>query len=87
MEGNRPDIRNIPAQLCVITTHIGMYEDVHLGYSAIGAWMADHLDYHMLGPAVERYLKGEESVQSPEAYEAGILFLVETEANAHGLTL
>ena len=72
--GEHPEIKQIPAQRYAATTHIGPYENLHYAYNAICAWIAEHPDYKVCGPSIERYLKDEDSVQSPEELETGILF-------------
>nr|WP_319487802.1 MerR family transcriptional regulator [uncultured Caproiciproducens sp.] len=72
--GEHPDIKQIPAQLCAVTTHIGPYENIRYAYDAICAWMAGHPEYKSCGPAIERYLKDEDTIKSPEELETGVLF-------------
>lgn len=74
VSGTHPDIRKIPAQLCAVTTHIGPYENIRYAYEALCAWMSEHPEYQSCGPAIERYLKDEDSVSSPEELETGVLF-------------
>lgn len=76
VSGEHGDVKEVPAQLCVATTHIGPYETVKYAYDAICAWMAQHPEYKTNGPAIERYLKDENSCESPEEFETGILFPV-----------
>jgi DNA-binding transcriptional MerR regulator len=75
--GEHPDIREVPGQLCAATTHIGPYEDLRYAYNAICAWMAEHPEYKVCGPAIERYLKDEDTAKSPEELETGVLFPIE----------
>lgn len=79
-----PDVCDIPAQLCAAATHIGPYEEIHYAYSALCSWIADHPEYKICGPAIERYLKDESSVKSPEELETGILFPIEMIAEPDG---
>lgn len=74
--GEHPDVTEIPAQKCVVTTHIGPYDTLKYAYDAICAWMAQHPEYKMAGPAIERYIKDENSVSDPDDLETGILFPV-----------
>lgn len=67
-------VRTIPAGTFAATTHIGPYETVKYAYDAIAAWMAEHPEYEVCGPAIERYLKDEDMANSPEELETGILF-------------
>jgi DNA-binding transcriptional MerR regulator len=75
--GEDSDICEIPAQLCAVTTHVGPYEEIHCAYSALCSWICDHPEYKICGPAIERYIKDENSVKSPEELETGILFPIE----------
>lgn len=75
--GDHPDVKEIPSQLCAAVTHIGPYETLKYAYDALCAWMADHPEYRICGPAIERYLKDEDSVQSPEELETGVLFPIQ----------
>ncbi len=77
VSGDGEEVQEIPAQLCVATTHIGPYETVKYAYDAIAFWLTEHPKYKISGPAIERYLKDENSVSDPEEYETGILFPVE----------
>lgn len=72
--GEHPEIQDVPAQLCAATTHTGPYEDIHYAYDAICSWMSKHPEYKICGPSIERYIKDEDSVKSPEELETGILF-------------
>ncbi len=65
-----------PAQLCACVVHQGPYEELHFAYDALTAWLAQNPDYQVCGPAIERYLKDERSVSSPEELETGVLFPV-----------
>ncbi|WP_050697484.1 MerR family transcriptional regulator [Anaeromassilibacillus senegalensis] len=71
-----PEIQTIPAMTCVATTHIGPYETTTCAYEALRSWFAQHPEYQVCGPAIERYLKDEGMVNSPEELETGILFPV-----------
>jgi effector-binding domain-containing protein len=75
--GSQDGITDVPAQLCAATTHTGPYEEIHAAYSAIGSWMAQHPEYRICGAVIERYLKDEGTVSSPEEYETGVLFPIE----------
>lgn len=75
--GDHADVQSIPARFCAAVTHIGPYETLKYAYDALCAWMADHPEYKICGPAVERYLKDEESVQSPDELETGVLFPIQ----------
>ena len=71
-----PGVKTLPACTCVVTNHIGPYEDVHYAYDAISAWMAQHPEYELAGYGLERYLKDEGMAASPEELETGVLFPV-----------
>ena len=75
--GEDPGIKTIPARLYAATTHTGPYESVKFAYDALCAWLAEHPEYRVCGPAVERYLKDEGEARSPEELETGVLFPVE----------
>lgn len=76
VSGDHPEVKNIPAQLCVATTHIGPYDRIKDAYDAICSWLSVHPEYKVSGPSFERYLKDEQSVSSPEELETGVLFPV-----------
>lgn len=76
VSGEHKDVQEIPAQLCVVTTHIGPYDTVKYAYDAICAWMAQHPEYTISGPAIERYIKDENTSSDPDEYETGVLFPV-----------
>lgn len=73
-EGER--IKTIPAGTYAATTHIGPYEEVRYAYEAITDWYKNQDEYEIVGPGIERYLKDENSVNSPEELETGVLFPV-----------
>lgn len=71
--GDDPDVQILPACTCVCTTHIGPYSELKYAYEAIGGWLAAHPAYTVCGPAIERYLKDEQTACSPEEMETGVL--------------
>lgn len=77
VSGEHPDVQEIPAQFCAAVTYTGPYETINYAYDALCAWMADHPEYKICGPAIERYLKDEGSVHSNEELETGILFPIQ----------
>ncbi len=79
VSGEHEDVQVIPAQLCVATTHVGPYDSVKYAYDAICAWLAEHTEYKVSGPAIERYIKDESAVKDPDELETGILFPVTKE--------
>lgn len=76
VSGEHEGVKEIPGELCVATTHIGPYETIKYAYDAISAWMANHPEYKICGPVIERYLKDMDSVSSAEELETGVLFPV-----------
>ncbi len=49
---------------------------IHGAYEALAAWMAQHPEYRICGPAIDRYLN-DPDITPPEALETGVLFPVE----------
>ena len=76
VSGEGEGVKDIPAETCVATTHIGPYDGLKYAYEALGAWMAKHPEYQISGPAVERYIKVVDTAADPEELETGILFPV-----------
>lgn len=74
--GSGEGVKTIPAQAYAATTHIGPYEAVHYAYEALQSWFSDHPEYEATGGGIERYIKDEEDVSSPEELETGVLFPV-----------
>ena len=74
--GQGEGITQRPAQLCAATTHRGPYEQIQHAYDALCSWLAQHSEYQICGPAIERYLKDEREVSGPEELETGVLFPV-----------
>lgn len=74
--GEGLDVKEKPAQICAAVTHTGPYEDLKYAYDALCAWLAQHTEYHVCGPAMERYLRDEHEAGSPEELETGVLFPV-----------
>lgn len=75
--GDHPDVKEFPAGKFAAVTHVGPYDTVRYAYDALCAWLGEHPEYKVCGPSVERYLKDEGSVASPEDLETGVLFPVE----------
>lgn len=75
--GEADGVSDLPPQLCAAVTHIGPYETVKYAYDALCAWLAEHPEYRVCGPAIERYIKDENMATDPEEYETGILFPIE----------
>ena len=74
-----PDVRVRPACLCAAVQHRGPYENLHLAYEALCAWLGEHSEYRMCGPAMDRYF-GDPDNTPPEQLETGVLFPVEKAA-------
>lgn len=72
-----PDVKVVPAGRYAAVTHIGPYESVRYAHEAMGAWLKQHPEWKVVGPGMERYLKDEGMVSSPEELETGVLFPVE----------
>lgn len=56
--------------------HRGPYEGLPEAYEALAAWMAQHPEYRICGPAIDRYLN-DPDITPPEQLETGVLFPVE----------
>ncbi|MDL2254435.1 MerR family transcriptional regulator [Ruminococcaceae bacterium OttesenSCG-928-I18] len=76
VEGEGEGIHVLPGGSYLATTHTGPYESVRYAYDAIAAYLASHPEYTVCGPAIERYIKDEETVKNPEELETGVLFPV-----------
>lgn len=74
--GEHSEIVDVPAQLCVATTHIGPYDTINRAYDAVCAWMAEHPEYKVCGAPIERYIRDEDIGSDPEEFETGVLFPV-----------
>lgn len=72
-----PGVTEKPAFICAAVTHKGPYDGLHNAYDALCAWMAEHPEYKMRGPAMDRYFNDPHSVSSPEELATGVLFPVE----------
>ena len=71
-----PDVKVKPACLCAAVQHRGAYENLHLAYDALCAWLAEHTDYRICGPAMDRYF-GDPDNTPVDQLETGVLFPVE----------
>lgn len=76
--GDSPEVCILPARTYAAATHTGPYETVRYAYEAIGAWLEEHPEYRVCGPAIERYLKDEAQARSPQELETGVLFPIES---------
>lgn len=72
-----PDTTVKPAYAsCATVIHKGPYDGIPGAYEALAAWMAQHPEYRICGPAIDRYLNDPDTTP-PEELETGILFPVE----------
>lgn len=72
-----PDTTVKPAYAsCAAVVHKGPYDGIPDAYEALAAWMAQHPEYRICGPAIDRYLNDPDTTP-PEELETGILFPVE----------
>lgn len=71
-----PDVKLKPACLCAAVQHRGPYERLQYAYNALCAWMAEHTEYRLCGPAMDRYF-GDPDNTPPDQLETGVLFPVE----------
>ena len=61
---------------CAAVIHKGPYDGLPGAYEALAAWMAQHPEYRICGPAIDRYLNDPDTTP-PEELETGVLFPVE----------
>ena len=61
---------------CATVLHKGSYDGIPGAYEALAAWMADHPEYRICGPAIDRYLNDPDTTP-PEQLETGLLFPIE----------
>ncbi len=71
-----PGVTVKPACTCAAVQHRGSYENLHLAYEALCAWLGEHTEYRMCGPAMDRYF-GDPDNTPPDQLETGVLFPVE----------
>lgn len=71
-----PDVKVKPRYTCACVQHHGPYENLHLAYGAVCTWLAQHPEYRVVAPAMDRYLNDPHQVP-PDQLETGILFPVE----------
>jgi len=71
-----PDVTVKPRFTCAAVQHNGPYEDLRLAYDALRVWLAEHTEYRMCGPAMDRYLNDPDSTP-PDQLQTGVLFPVE----------
>ena len=70
-----PDVKIKPACTCAAVQHRGAYENLHLAYDALCAWLGEHTEYQICGPAMDRYF-GDPDNTPPDQLETGVLFPV-----------
>ncbi len=61
---------------CATVIHKGPYDGLPGAYEALAAWMAQHPEYRICGPAIDRYLNDPDNTP-PEELATGVLFPVE----------
>lgn len=71
-----PDVKVKPACLCAAVQHRGPYDNLYQAYDALCAWLGEHTDYRICGPAMDRYF-GDPDSTPPDQLETGVLFPVE----------
>ena len=71
-----PGVTVKPRFTCAAVQHRGSYENLHLAYGALCAWLAEHTEYRPCAPAMDRYLNDPHQTP-PEALETGVLFPIE----------
>jgi DNA-binding transcriptional MerR regulator len=70
-----PDVKIKPACTCAAVQHKGAYENLHLAYDALCAWLGEHTEYQICGPAMDRYF-GDPDNTPADQLETGVLFPV-----------
>ena len=70
-----PGVAVKPRCTCAAVQHRGRYEDLHLAFEALCAWLGTHTEYCVCGPAMDRYCNDPHSTP-PEQLETGVLFPV-----------
>ena len=71
-----PGVTVKPRFTCAAVQHRGSYENLHLAYQALCAWLAEHTEYRPCAPVMDRYLNDPHNTP-PEALETGVLFPIE----------
>jgi len=72
-----PGVTVKPAFTCAAVKHRGPYENLHLAYNALCAWLAQHPEYQVCGPAMDRYFNDPHQLGDPQLLETGVLFPIE----------
>jgi len=76
VSGEGEGVKLLPGRTFAAVTHIGPYETVRYAYEALGDWIKSQAEYEVCGPGIERYIRDEGMVESPEELETGVLFPV-----------
>ncbi|MCI8475037.1 MAG: MerR family transcriptional regulator [Oscillospiraceae bacterium] len=72
-----PNAKIKPAyDLCATVLHKGPYDGLPRAYEALASWMAQHPEYRICGPAIDRYLNDPDATP-PEELATGVLFPLE----------
>lgn len=71
-----PGVTVKPKRTCAAVRHRGSYENLHLAYEALCAWLGEHTEYRVCGPAMDRYLNDPHDTPAGQL-ETGVLFPVE----------
>ncbi len=71
-----PGVTLQPACLCAAVQHRGPYENLHLAYEALCAWLGAHTEYRICAPAIERYLNDPHNT-TPDQLATGVMFPVD----------
>lgn len=72
-----PGTKQKPAYAaCAAVLHKGPYDGLPGAYEALAAWMAQHPEYRICGPAIDRYLNDPDNTP-PEELCTGVLFPIE----------
>lgn len=71
-----PGVRLSPAHTRAAVLHKGAYGNLHHAYEALCAWLGEHTEYRICGPAMDRYLNDPHNVSEDELL-TGVSFQVE----------
>ncbi|NCE63220.1 MerR family transcriptional regulator [Pseudoflavonifractor sp. 524-17] len=71
-----PGVMEKPPFSCISVLHRGSYARLSDAYDALCAWLAEHPEYRICGPAMDRYLNDPALVSSPDELETMVLFPV-----------
>ena len=65
-----------PAHTCAAVLHKGSYGNLHFAYEALCAWLGEHTEYRVCGPAMDRYLNDPHNTPNDELL-TGVSFQIE----------